>query len=336
MVKEGRPRKGSLAYSPRKRARRIVARVRAWPKLLGKPTILGFAGYKAGMTHTIMIDDWPDSPTQGMEISVPVTVVDAPPIKIASIRAYFNTPYGLKLLTEVWAEDLDKSLSRVLSVPKKYDPDAAWKKLEEMKEKISILRVLAHTQPKLSGLGKKTPELFECEVGGGMIEQQLEYCKSIFGKEVDVKNIFKEGELVDVSAITKGKGLQGPVKRWGIKIQSHKTQRSGKGRHVGTLGPQTPAHVRWTVPMAGQLGFQQRTEFNKRILKIGDNGVEVTPKGGFLRYGLLKGRYLLLQGSVPGPTKRLLRFKPATRPPFKVPRTAPEITFISTESKQGK
>lgn len=324
-----------MAYSPRKRAARMVARTRAWAKVVDKPTVLGFAGYKAGMTHIMLIDDWLDSPTQGMEISVPVTVVDVPPMKVASVRAYGNTPYGLRLLTEVWAEESDANLNRVLNLPKEYDQNIAWKKFEEIKNKISNLRVLAYTRPTLAGIGKKTPEIIECEVGGGSIDQQLEYCKSILGKEIEVKNIFKEGELVDASAITKGKGLQGPVKRWGIKIQSHKTQRSGKGRHVGTLGPQTPAHVRWTVPMAGQLGFQQRTEFNKRILKIGENGAEVTPKGGFLRYGLIKGKFLLIEGSVPGPTKRLIRFRHAIRPPVKVPKAAPEITYVSTVSKQG-
>ena len=70
MTKRHRPRRGSLAYSPRKRAKSEVPRIRAWPEQ-DEPRILGFAGYKAGMTHVILVDDSPNSPTEGLEISVP-------------------------------------------------------------------------------------------------------------------------------------------------------------------------------------------------------------------------------------------------------------------------
>ncbi|HQA80945.1 MAG TPA: 50S ribosomal protein L3, partial [Methanoregulaceae archaeon] len=87
-------------------------------------------------------------------------------------------------------------------------------------------------------------------------------------------------------------------------------------------------------PQAGQMGYQQRTEFNKRILKIGDNGKEVTPDGGFLHYGVLNNPYVLVKGSVPGPVKRLVRIRPAMRLGEHVPRQ-PAIEFVSVQSKQG-
>ena len=83
------------------------------------------------------------------------------------------------------------------------------------------------------------------------------------------------------------------------------------------------------------MGYHQRTEFNKRILKIGENGEEVTPKGGFLRYGPVKGMYLMLKGSVPGPAKRLIRLRYPARPPKEVSETPPEITYVALESLQG-
>ena len=46
------------------------------------------------------------------------------------------------------------------------------------------------------------------------------------------------------------------------------------------------------------MGFQQRTEFNKRILKIGENGAEITPAGGFLNYGVIRSAYVVIKGSV--------------------------------------
>jgi large subunit ribosomal protein L3 len=75
--------------------------------------------------------------------------------------------------------------------------------------------------------------------------------------------------LVDTIAITKGKGIQGPVKRWGIKRLPHKSRKTVRG--VGSIGPWTPGTVMYSVPRAGQMGFHQRTEYNKQILKIGDD-----------------------------------------------------------------
>jgi large subunit ribosomal protein L3 len=82
------------------------------------------------------------------------------------------------------------------------------------------------------------------------------------------------------------------------------------------------------------MGYQQRTEFNKRILKVGDNPEEINPAGGFLHYGLVRGRYIAIKGSIPGPTKRLIRIRPAIRQGEHVARE-PSISYISTMSKQG-
>jgi large subunit ribosomal protein L3 len=82
------------------------------------------------------------------------------------------------------------------------------------------------------------------------------------------------------------------------------------------------------------MGYHQRTEYNKRILKIGIDGTEITPKGGFINYGEVKGTYILVDGSIPGPTKRLIRLRYPVRPPSKVSEAAPNITYISLESMQ--
>ena len=60
----------------------------------------------------------------------------------------------------------------------------------------------------------------------------------------------------------------------------------------------------------------------------------VNPDGGFIRYGLVKNDYVLVKGSVPGPTKRLVILRQAIRPK-KADEAAPQIEFISTASKQG-
>src|SRR5947199_8449552 len=116
--------------------------------------------------------------------------------------------------------------------------------------------------------------------------------------------------MVDVAAITKGKGWQGHHTRWGTRLLSHKN--SKHRRNIGTLGNFQPGYVRPTVPQGGQFGYHQRTEYNKRILKIGDKAVEVTPDIGFLHYGNLHNTNELLHWSIPGSSIRLIRCRAST------------------------
>ncbi|MHA1595292.1 MAG: 50S ribosomal protein L3 [Candidatus Baldrarchaeia archaeon] len=331
------PKRGSLAYLPRGRAARPIGRIRNWPEYDGKPTILGFAAYKAGMTHAIIVDTTNEkSPLYGQEVAKAVTILDAPPLVACGIRAYVETPYGLRTFSEVWAPELYEDLSRVFPLPKKYDFDAALQKIEDNLGNISELRMIVHTLPRLAaGVPKKKPDIMEYKIGGGTIEEQWEYAKSILGSEIRTKDVLKEGQYVDVIAITKGKGFEGPVKRWGVKILPRK-KRKGR-RKVGSIGPWHPARVSYTVPRAGQLGYHQRTEYNKLILKIGECGEEVVPSGGFPHYGVIKGDYIILLGSVPGPAKRLIRLRYAIRPPDNNPFiTPPKIVYLSLSSKIAK
>lgn len=327
-----RPRRGSLAFSPRARAPSPVARVRAWPE---DPSLnlQGFLGYKAGMTHLFVVDDRKTSPTAGQEVCIPATAIETPPIFVCGIKLYGRSSRGLRALGEVWAKELPKDLARLLNPPKRYDQKKAMEEAESMvkEERVTELRALVCTQPRLSNLPKKKPDLVEIRVGGGSIKERWEYCKQLLGKEVPVDQVLKEGEYVDVISITKGKGFQGPVKRWGIKILSRK--QDDVKRKVGALGPWTPPRVMWTVPGAGQMGYHQRTELNKRILKIGRNGKEITPSGGFLRYGPIKSSYVLVAGSTPGSTKRLVHLRRAIR--AQGPSAPPTITCLNTSSKQG-
>ena len=85
------------------------------------------------------------------------------------------------------------------------------------------------------------------------------------------------------------------------------------------------------------MGYHKRTEFNKKVLKIGDaSEVDlVNPDGGFIKYGLVKNDYVLVKGSLPGPTKRLVILRQAIRPKKADDAAAPQINYISTSSKQG-
>lgn len=330
--KKSAPRHGSLAYLPRGRAKRSVGRIRFWPNVEEGPILLGFMGYKAGMTHIMMIEDKPGSLHLGKEASHPATIMDVPPIVVYAIRAYTKDQYGLHTLTEAWMKNPPKDFDRAFVLPEEINNEENLKKIEENIEKIAEIRVLAATQPRLIAVPKKKPDTAEIKVGGGSIAEQFEYAKNLLGKNVSITDVFKEGHYMDAIAITKGKGFQGPVKRWGINILPRKSRKTKRG--VAAIGPWKPARVLYTVPRAGQMGYHQRTEYNKRILKIGVDGKDVTPKGGFLHYGEVKGTYIIVDGSLPGPVKRLVRLRSPARPPTKVPDAAPNISYISLESMQ--
>ncbi len=321
-----------MGFSPRKRAKRAVPKLDTWPEPGEAPRVQGFAGYKAGMTHAMLVDYRPSSTTSGQEVQVPVTVIETPPLRVAAVRLYQNDGYGLKTVGELWADRVEKELGRKTGRgPKsaKGTPPEELKKLQGEE-----VNVIVHTQPSLlTGVPKKKPDLMEMRIGGGTFEQRVEYALSLLGKEIGVSEYVRDGDVVDVIAVTKGKGFQGHVKRWGVKLLSHKN--SKHRRMIGTLGPKRPGYIWPTVPQSGQMGYHQRTELNKRVLKVGTKGEEITPKGGFVNYGKVSGSYLLLHGSVPGPAKRLIRLRDAVRPTLMTVKEAPVLTYVSTESKQG-
>ena len=335
MPKHNKPNRGSMAFSPRKRARSETPHISSWAAVEGDdPKILGFAGYKVGMSHIMAVDYRKKSTTAGQEIRMPVTIVEIPPMKVIGARGYIQDTYGLRTLTEAWEKKVDKDLERTLPIPKGHNAKAAWKKMTD--SDLEEVRLLVHTQPRMvTGIPKKRPEIMEMAVGGGSVDAQIEFAKEMMGKEFTMSDFTQDGEMLDAIAVTTGYGFQGHVKRWGVKLLTHKN--SKHRRMIGNLGPFSPGYVVSTVPQAGQTGYHQRTEYNKRLLKIGDNPDEINPKGGFLNYGLIRGNYALLHGSLPGPSKRLIRFRKAVR--FHGKKTdsvvVPEITMISQESQQG-
>ena len=324
-----------MAFSPRKRARSETPHISSWAAVEGDdPKILGFAGYKVGMSHIMAVDYRKKSTTAGQEIRMPVTIVEIPPMKVIGARGYIQDTYGLRTLTEAWEKKIDKDLERTLPIPKGHNAKEAWKKMSD--NDLEEIRLLVHTQPRMvTGIPKKRPEIMEMAVGGGSLDAQIQFAKEMMGKEFTMSDFTQDGEMLDAIAVTTGYGFQGHVKRWGVKLLTHKN--SKHRRMIGNLGPFSPGYVVSTVPQAGQTGYHQRTEYNKRLLKIGDNPDEINPKGGFLNYGLIRGNYALLHGSLPGPSKRLIRFRKAVR--FHGKKTdsivAPEITMISQESQQG-
>ena len=74
----------------------------------------------------------------------------------------------------------------------------------------------------------------------------------MLGKEIKVEDVFESGVSVDVHGITKGKGFQGTVKRFGVPIRQHKAEKTkrGIGTHLGILTgfvTALPSLVKWVI-----------------------------------------------------------------------------------------
>ena len=301
------PRRGSVAFRPRARARSLEARVRTWPQLAGeKNTLLGFAGFKVGGIHVLTIDDREKTPNFGKQLLNAATVIATPPVKIIGIRAYKTDIYGDHAIFDVYAKDLPKELSRRIDVKQAED---AMTKAEGKIAKASSVMAIASITPSSVGISQKRPFVFELGVSGKDAKAQFEYAKSILGKEIKASDIFQLGQNVDVFGITRGKGVEGPITRFGVKRKQHKSRKSV--RAVGTLGPISPAVVMYTVARQGQRGFHQRTEYNKRILVMSsvEKDGAINPKGGFKHFGLVKGEYIIVRGSIPGVPQRLIKMR---------------------------
>ncbi|MEK6835595.1 MAG: 50S ribosomal protein L3 [Nanoarchaeota archaeon] len=293
MARAHKPRSGSLQFWPRKRAKRIYPRVKSWAKL-DRTSLLGFLGYKVGMTH-VQVNEYNPSLKSTRLVIYPVTIIECPPIKVLGIKFYKNTIYGLRDITTIYSENLSKELKRKITLPKKIE--------NKFPEFFDDLRLIIYTQPRLTTINKKKPEILEIALSG-MKEEKFELAKNLLNKEIKANDVFKQNQNLDIHAVTKGKGFQGPLKRFGLQLKSHKSEK--KRRAPGNLGSWTPKKILFTVPQAGQMGFQTRIEYNKTLLKISNNPEEVNPKSGFNGYGLVKNDYLLIKGSIPGPSKRLI------------------------------
>ena len=90
MAKKSNPHAGSLQYWPRKRAEKQIPSVN-WEPILQRTKakgLLGFIAYKVGMSTALVKDSTEHSMTKGKKIVVPVTILEAPSMKIFSVRFY--------------------------------------------------------------------------------------------------------------------------------------------------------------------------------------------------------------------------------------------------------
>jgi len=286
------PRKGSLQFWPRKRINKFLPRVR-WSAVNSDKKLKGFVGYKAGMVSVEVKDLTANSMTKNKHIIIPATVIECPKIKIFSIRFYKN---GV-VKKDVLAEQLDKELKKKVKIPKQNKVKLDSVKIEDYDD----VSVIIYTIVKKTGL-KKKPDLAEIGISGESVEEKLAFVKENLNKEISVLDVFESGKLVDFRGLTKGKGFQGPVKRFGIHLKSHKSEKGV--RRPGNVGPWHPARVTFRVPMAGQLGKFTRVHYNQKIIAVGNDEKIKNSLKAIKNYGNVNTDYLIVSGSVQGPAKR--------------------------------
>lgn len=213
----------------------------------------------------------------------------------------------------------------------------------------SVVRVIAHTQPKkLSNSRMKKAHIMEIQVNGGAdAAAKVEFAKALFEKEVTVDSVFAQDENIDVIGVTKGCGYEGVTTRWGTSRLPRKTHRGL--RKVACIGSWHPARVSDTVPRAGQNGYFHRTEMNKKVYRVGKAGDEkscmtaadlteksITPMGGFVHYGEVRNDWIMVKGAVVGVKKRtLIMRKSLMNHSSRKHLEKIQLKFIDTSSKLG-
>ena len=124
------------------------------------------------MTHIQLSDNRAKSLTKGEKINMPVTIIDCPPMSVIGVVFYKLSARGMRKSDSVLAEKMSKEISKKIQLPKK-----KMKKLEEITE-FDDLRLLVHSQPKMTSTGTKKPKVIELALGGNK-EDKLAYAKEV-------------------------------------------------------------------------------------------------------------------------------------------------------------
>ena len=158
---------------------------------------------------------------------------------------------------------------------------------QEQKEKNQAKSKIGHLNKNNISLKKYLKE-FRIE------DEELEGLE--LGSEFNVK-IFEEGQLVDVSGVSKGKGFAGTVKRWNFATQDATHGNSLAHRKPGSIGQcQTPGRVWKGKKMAGHMGNENKTTQNLKVVRVDE-----------------ENSLLLVHGAVPGANGSSVVIKPAIK-----------------------
>ncbi len=174
---------------------------------------------------------------------------------------------------------------------------------QTVREKVSNKPKMGHTKK-----ANTEPKRFLREIRGVNVQDYS------LGQVISV-DIFKEGEIVDVSGISKGKGFQGVIKRHN---QSRGPMGHGSQYHrgVGSLGTMLPMHVLKGKKLPGHMGNVATTVQNLEVVSVDmDNNV------------------ILIKGNVPGPKNSLVIIRTSVKKGDKQNPKKELITYVVEEVK---
>merc|ERR1712230_208022 len=221
--------------------------------------------------------------------------------------------------------------------------------IKRAKDYCQVVRAICHTQVSKAKIGQKKAHIMEIQVNGGSVPEKVDFCTKMFEQSVPVGTVFADNEMVDTIGVTKGRGWEGVITRWGCTRLARKTHRGL--RKVACIGAWHSQRVKFQTPRAGQYGYHHRTEINKKVYKIGKSIKEdannasteadlteksITPLGGFPHYGEVNEDYVMLKGAVTGSKRRLITLRKSLC--AQTSRKAVEeitLKFIDTSSKFG-
>ncbi len=174
------------------------------------------------------------------------------------------------------------------------------------REKLATKPELGHTNK-----AETTPKRFLKEIRGVNIEDYK------LGQEVKV-DIFKEGEVVDVTGTTKGKGFQGVIKRHN---QSRGPMSHGSHYHrgPGSMGTMLPMRVFKGKKLPGHMGTLTVTIQNLEVVKVD-----------------LEDNVILIKGNIPGPKRGLVIIKSAVKNPDKINEVEELNSYVVEEEVTEK
>lgn len=169
--------------------------------------------------------------------------------------------------------------------------DAVQLGFDTKREKLATKASIGHTNK-----AETTPKRFFKEIRG------VEVNNYALGQEIKA-DVFTEGEVVDVTGTTKGKGFQGVIKRYN---QNRGPMGHGSQYHrgPGSLGPRRPMRVFKGKKMAGHMGTLTVTIQNLEIVSVD-----------------VENNAILVKGNIPGAKNSLVVIKTSVKNPNKVNET---------------
>lgn len=333
-------------------------------------------GFKAGMTHIMRNLNKPGSKRHKKNVVEGTTVIECPPMKAVGVVGYEETVHGLRAVSTVWSKAVVKSKTFKRRLYKNWTSQSNQKKAfakyaalpedeladrwTQIKHRCKVVRIICHTNlDKLSSSNKqKKAHIMEIQVNGGDTAAKVAFCQKLMERDIRVTEVFKMNDLCDTIAVSKGRGTEGVVTRWGVTRLPRKTHRGL--RKVACIGAWHPSRVSYSVARVGQNGYHHRTELHKKIYKVyqheydsekpEDQKIDTTscqtekdltkkginPMGGWKHYGLVQNDYVMIKGSCPGCVKRPITLRKTLHAQSTTLATE-EVTleFIDTSSKFG-